>query len=103
MQGALVGSSESIECRALTVLGVNSVMISWIGPGGTITNNTRIGISPTTSDDNAFTSTLHFEYLSEEDKGNYTCKVTILQTKGLQSFQIQSLTSEFLFYYGAAY
>ena len=67
-----------------TVSGVesSSVMISWMGPLGSITNDNRTTISPTISSGNTYTSSLKFEYLAEEDEGNYTCNVMILDTIG---------------------
>jgi len=80
-----------------TVSGVelSSVMISWIGPGGnTITNDSRVIISPITSLVNDFISTLEFVYLMEGDEGIYTCDVMILETKGSDFIEISNLTGE---------
>ena len=56
-------------------------MISWMGPGGeSITNDSRVTISPTTSSGNNYTSSLQFTYLMEGDEGMYTCNVMILET-----------------------
>ena len=68
----MVGSPQDIQCIVSTVDGVefSSVMISWIGPGGeSITNDSRVSISPATSSGNNCTSSLHFTYLMERDKG----------------------------------
>ena len=65
-----------------TVSGVelSSIMISWMGPGGeSITNDSRVTISPTTSSGNNYTSSLKFTYLMEGDEGMYTCNVIILE------------------------
>ena len=70
-------------------------MISWMGPGGSITNDSGVTISPTTSSGNNFTSYLQFIYLMEGDEGTYTCNVMILQTNGSQSVELQSLASKF--------
>ena len=83
IQGALVGSPQDIQCTVSTVGGVelSSVMISWMGPGGdTITNDSRVTISPTSGTDNNYTSSLQFSYLREEDIGNYFCAALILET-----------------------
>ena len=81
-----------------TVSGVesSSVMISWMGPGGVITNDSRVTISPTTSSGNTYTSSLQFTYLMEGDEGTYTCNVIILETSGSQLVTLQSLISKFL-------
>ena len=81
--GAMVGSPQDIQCIVSTVSGVelSSVMISWMGPGGeSITNDSRVTISPTTSSSNNYTSSLQFAYLMERDEGMYTCSVMILET-----------------------
>ena len=83
IQGAMVGSPQDIQCIVSTVSGVelSSVMISWMGPGGeSITNDSRVTISPTTSSGNNYTSSLQFTYLMEGDEGIYTCNVMILET-----------------------
>ena len=95
----MVGSLLTVECRVDTVPGVsfNSVMISWTAPGGvgSIMNNSRVNISPTTSSGNNYTSSLQFTYLMEGNEGPYTCNWMILQTIGSQSVELQLLTSEF--------
>ena len=81
----IVGSPQDIQCIVSTVSGVEliSVMISWMGPGGeSITNDSRVTISPTTSSGNNYTSSLQFTYLMEGDEGMYTCTVMILETNG---------------------
>ena len=81
--GAMVGSPQDIQVIVSTVDGVelSSVMISWMGPGGeSITNDSRVTISPTTSSGNNYTSSLQFTYLMEGDEGMYTCNVMILET-----------------------
>ena len=77
-----MGNREVVTCTVSGAVGVNlgSVMIIWIGPGGAITNDSRVTISPTTSSGNNFLSTLRFEFLMEGDDGIYTCNVTILDT-----------------------
>ena len=81
--GVMVGSPQNIQCIVNTVSGVESslVLISWMGPGGeSITNDSRVTITPTTSSGNNYTSSLQFTYLMEKDEGMYTCNVTILET-----------------------
>ena len=92
-----MGSSQVINCTVSTVSGVESslVMISWMGPGGeSITNDSRVTISPTTSSGNNYTSSLQFTYLMEGDNGTYTCNVMILDTGGSKSLVLQSLTGK---------
>ena len=85
IQGAMVGSPQDIQCIVSTVSGVelSSVMINWMGPGGdTITNDSRVTISPTSGSGNNYTSSLQFMYLMEGDEGTYECNVMILETNG---------------------
>ena len=92
-----MGSPQVINYTMSTISGVESslVMISWMGPGGVITSDSRVTISPTTSSDNTYISSLQFTYLMEGDEGTYTCNVIILETSGSQSVELQSLTSKF--------
>ena len=79
----MVGSPQDIQVIVNTVDGVevSSVTISWMGPGGeTITNDSRVTISPTTSNGNSYTSSFQFTYLMEGDEGMYTYNVMILET-----------------------
>ena len=94
MQGAMVGSPQDIQCIVSTVSGVelSSLMISWMGPGGeSITNDSRVTISPTTSNGNNFTSDLQFTYLMEGDEGMYTCNVMILDVNTSDTFEFTSI------------
>ena len=98
-EGALVGSPQDIQCIVSTVSGVelSSVMISWMGPGGeSITNDSRVTISPTTSSGNNYTSSLQFTYLMEGDEGMYTCNVMILETTGSQFVELVDLFGQFI-------
>ena len=97
IQGAMVGSPQGIQCIVSTVSGVelSSVMISWMGPGGeSITNDSRVTISPTTSSGNNYTSSLQFTYLMEGDEGMYTCNVMILESGASSFINMQTLTSK---------
>ena len=97
IQGAMVGSPQVINCTVSTVSGVesSSVMISWMGPGGSsLLNDSRVIISPTTSNGNTYTSSLQFTYLMEGDEGSYTCNVLILEVNGSQLVELQSLISK---------
>ena len=89
-----MGSPQVINCRVSTVSGVESslVIISWMGPGGVITNDSRVTISPTTSSGDIYTSSLQFTYLMERDEGIYTCNVMILDNNGSQSVELNPLS-----------
>ena len=92
-QRALVGSLFYLNCSVSTVIGVESsiVMISWTGSAGnSITNDSRVTISPTTSNGNNYSSVLQFTYLMEDDEGLYTCIVTILETSSVESVVLQN-------------
>jgi len=66
-----------------------------MGPGGeSITNDSRVTISPTISSDNNYTSILQFTYLMEGDEGMYTCNVMILESKATGVVKITELTGE---------
>ena len=97
----MVGSRQDINCTVSTVSGVefSSVMISWMGSGGAITTtNGRVSIGSVTDDgNNMYTSSLQFTYLMEGDEGTYTCNVTILDTSGSQSVELQALAGKLQF------
>ena len=91
IQGAMVGSPQVINCTVSTVSGVesNSVIISWMGPGGDpITTDCRVIITPTTFHGNTYISSLQFDYLLQGDEGNYTCNVMILETSESDAVQL---------------
>ena len=95
----MVGSPQNIQCIVSTVSGVelSSVMISWMGPGGeSITNDSRVTISPTTSSGNNYTSNLQFTYLMEGDEGMYTCNVMILETVNSNFVTVDELTCKYI-------
>ena len=96
-KGAMVGSPQDIQCIVSAVSGVelSSVMISWMEPGGeSITNDSRVTISPTTSSGNNYTSSLQFTYLMEGDEGMYNCNVMILDTFVKGVVEIDKLTGK---------
>ena len=98
IQGAMVGSLQVVNCRVSAVSGVesSSVMISWMGPEGeSITSDSRVTISPTTSSGSTYSSSLQFTYLMGGDEGTYTCNVMILDTIESQSVELQSLSRKF--------
>ena len=96
-----MGSPQDIRCKISTISGVSlsSVNISWTRPGGeSITNDSRMTISPTTSNGTNYTSSLQFTYLMEGDEGNYTCEVMIVNAWNSISLQLANLTGKmFLF------
>jgi len=97
IQGAMVGSSQMIQCTVSTVSGVesSSVLVCWMRLGGnTITNDSRVTINPTTSSGNTYTSSIQLIYLMEGDEGIYMCTVMILETNGSASVELDTLTSE---------
>ena len=99
IQGAMVGSPQDIQCIVSTVSGVelSSVMISWIGPGEeTITNDSRVTISQTTSSGNNYTSSLQFTYLMEGDDGTYTCNVLVLEADISKVVELNNLIGKWL-------
>ena len=101
IQGAMVGNPQNVQCIVSTVSGVelSSVMFNWMGPGGeSITNDSRVTISPTTSSGNNYTSSLQFTYLMEGDEGMYTCNVMILETEKYASLELSGLTGKSLNY-----
>ena len=92
-----MGSPQDITCTVSTVSGVesSSVMISWIGPRGSITTtNGRVSIGSVTDDgNNMYTRSLQFTYLMEGDEGSYTCNWMIpLDISRSQSVELRSLT-----------
>ena len=91
----MVGSPQDIQCIVSTVSGVefSSVIISWMEPGGeSITNDSRVTISPTTFSGNNYTSSLQFTYLMEGDEGMYICDVMILEINVSHYTNLQNLT-----------
>ena len=99
IQGAMVGSSQVINCTVSTVSGVesSSVMISWMGPGGIMTTtNGRVSIGSVTDDgNNMYTRSLQFTYLMEGDEGTYICNVMILETSTKNTIEIENFFSEY--------
>ena len=87
-----------IGCTATTVIGVelDAVQFIWTGPiGNTIVNNTRKTILPKHQHQNNFSSEVLFEYLTEEDKGMYTCTVVILDARVSASLNVAPRISKF--------
>ena len=100
IQGAMVGSPQDIQCIVSTVdvVELSSVIISWMGPGGqSITNDSRVTVSPTTSSGKNYTTSLHFTYLMQGDEGIYTISVRILETAISETFELKPLISKSCF------
>ena len=89
-----MGSSQVISCTAITST-LLDVVFEWEGPeGDSITNDSRVIISQTTSINDTYISDLQFAYLMEEDEGNYTCTVSLMSAmsvSGSDSIQILNL------------
>jgi len=99
IQGAMVGSSQTIDCIATTTVVIYSGLLDfiWIGPGGgSITTNSRVTIDSITSSGNTYTSSLQFAYLTERDGGNYTCNVQLFNVSGTNSIVIEPPDCEYM-------
>ena len=55
-------------------------------------NDSRVTISPINVNNDIYTSSLQFAYMMEEDEGNYTCIVSLLNISGSDSIEILALT-----------
>ena len=94
-----MGQPFSIQCSIEMSERVNSIIvkIDWTGPNGSITNDSRITINSTTSNNGTIhNSTLQFLYLSQNDSGSFTCSVTITGTNYnvSQTYQLDNITSK---------
>ena len=68
----------------------------WNGPGGNITNGSRVTISTTISvGNNTYVSTLQFARLSENDGGIYTCYVEFFNVSGSDSVRLDQPDCEY--------
>ena len=78
-----MGDSYEIQCTAYTdeMINPNNVTVSWTGPNGTITNDSRLTITPTISNGTSHTSTLQFSYFSEDDESEYNCSLVVFGIK----------------------
>ena len=98
LQGAMVGDTLDVHCTvevAFNGVESSSVVFVWLAEEIPIRNNSRVTIGPTNSFLNTtFNSTLHFSYLMEEDKGMYTCNVTILRANQSDSIELGRLNSK---------
>ena len=95
---ATVGKPYWIQCSACMSEKIHSsiVKIDWSGPDGSVTNDSRVTIHPTVSDDGImYNSSLQFLYLNQNDTGVFTCNVTILDTTTSEAvFQLDNITSK---------
>ena len=110
IQGAMVGSPQIIQCVVSSVSGVEFEFSNdqLDGTGReSITNDSRVTISPTISSGNNYTSSLQFTYLMEGDEGNYTCNVMILGTNLSRLINMQTPTGKYFIiiikYNGSSY
>ena len=100
----MVGDSLVINCTAtINVMDADLLTLAWTGPGGVITNDSRVTISTSMEDHDVYTSTLDFSYLTESDGGNYTCNVQFFNVSGSGSTEIYSPGCEFVMIYICAY
>ena len=94
-QENIVGDSYNIQCIArvpFNGIEPNSVIFKWWDPTGiSITNNSRMIVSPTIVSADTYSSYLQFSYLMEGDEGNYTCSVQILKTNRSSRFELRRL------------
>ena len=97
---ATVDKPYQIWCNVSTSEKINTsiLKVDWSGPDGSITNDSRISIHPTLSDDGiVHNSTLQFLYLNRNDTGAFTCNVTILYTNvsEILIFPLDNITSKY--------
>ena len=93
----MVGSPLIAECTVSTVDGVqlSDVMINWTGPG--VSNNRFIMGSITANGNNTYSKALQLTHLTQTDENStYFCIAMILEVNGTESFEIGSLTGEFI-------
>jgi len=94
----MVGEPLTIYCIAITNTTLD-VIFNWTGPGGgSISNNSRVTISPTTSSGDNYTSSLQFTYLMEGDDGEYTCNVSLLNVSASELVRIDTLNGMYVYY-----
>ena len=98
--GAMVGSPLNANCIVSTVDGVefSDVMISWTGPG--ISTDRFIMGDITSLGNNTYSRTLRLDYLLKIDVeiNLYFCIATILEASDIESFELDSLTGEYIKY-----
>ena len=75
----------------------NSVELTWTNNDSIITTDNRVTITPTNITENpssfTYTTTIQFDYLMEEDEGDYTCNVTVDDMMESNSITLQNLRS----------
>ena len=103
IEGTMIGDSLVINCTATINVVVDADLLTfvWTGPGGVITNDSRVTISTYMDGHDMYTSTLDFSYQIESDGGNYTCNVQFFNVSGSGSIVIHSPGCKFvmLYYY----
>ena len=71
----------------------NSVELTWANNDSIITTDNRVTITPTNITENpssfTYTTTIQFAYLMEEDEGNYTCNVAVVDMIESRSVKLQ--------------
>ena len=100
MRNLIIGDPYEIQCEVSTNPIVHSdiVNITWIGPNNeSIITDNRVNVTTIISNGNNLTSILKFLYLSDEDEGLYSCKVTILNVTDSQIFNVENVTSKFFY------
>ena len=91
-----VGDTLHINCTANTMVAASLLTFIWNGPGGNITNGSRVTISTTISvGNNTYVSTLQFAQLTENDGGVYTCYVEFFNVSGSDSIIVDSPDCEY--------
>ena len=96
-----VGDPQDVICIVASTSGLDdtdSVITSWTGPNGVITNDDRVTIN-TTVENNIYTSILHFDYIVESDEGIYTCNVTTIDHNVSLSTSLTNLMSKLCIQY----
>ena len=78
MSCTIILGGQVVENKQILV--VNS---RWTGPDGTLTNGTRITLTPAvdTSSNGEYTSTVTIDTLRKSDSGTYSCMVTVSQSE----------------------
>ena len=79
----LHGSTGDIMCSVTITSAIdpNSVELTWTNADSIITADNRVTVTPTIITENpssfTYTTTIQFASLTDGDKGNYTCNVTV--------------------------
>ena len=96
IQDTRVGDPLHINCTANTTVAPSLLTFIWNGPGGYITNGSRVTISTTISmGNNTYVSTLQFAQLTENDGGMYSCYVELFNVSGSDSITVDNPHCEY--------